>query len=122
MVSVSTTLCSASVRLLKEKKNLREVCEYLSKNRIDRTQILRRVGDVLVVDIEALELGMEGRVGQQSQKGTVMGYCSCGAAYPPRDNRGGDRKARCEKQRANQGRSRDNCTISCALTRALNPF
>ena len=24
---------------------------------------------------------MEGRAGQQSQKGTVMGYCSCGAAY-----------------------------------------
>ena len=122
MVSAGTTSCSASVRSLKEKKNLREVCEYLSKNRIDRTRILRRVGNVLVVDIEALELGMEGRAGQQSQKGTVMGYCSCGAAYPPRDKRGGDCKARRKKQRANWGRSRDNRTISCALARALNPL
>ena len=51
-----------------------------------------------------------------------MGYCSCGAAYPPRVKCGGDRDARRKKQRANRGRSRDNRTISCALVRALNPL
>ena len=122
MVSAGTTSCSASVRLLKEKKNLREICEYLSKNRIDRTRILRRVENVLVVDIEVLELGIEGRAGQQSQKGTVMGYCSCGATYLRWDKCGGDRKASGKKQRANRGRSRDNRTISCALAKALNPL
>ena len=83
MVSAGITSCSASVRSSKEKKNLREVYEYLSKNRIDKIPILRRAGNVFVVDIEASELRMEERAGQQSQKGTVMGYCSCGAAYPP---------------------------------------
>ena len=122
MVSDGTTSCSAGVRSLKEKKNLGEICKYLSTNRIDRTRILRRVGDVLVVDMEALELEMEKRAGQQSQKGSVIGYCSCGAAYPPRVKRGGDRIARRQKQRANRGRSRDNRTISCALARALNPL
>ena len=53
------TLCSAHIGPQKEKKNLREICEYLSKNRIDRTRILRRVGDVLVVDVEVLEQRME---------------------------------------------------------------
>ena len=66
MVSDGTTSCSAGVRSLKEKKNLGEICKYLSTNRIDRTRILRRVGDVLVVDMEALELEMEKRAGQQS--------------------------------------------------------
>ena len=50
-------------------------------NRIDRTRILRRVGNVLVIDTEALELMKEEEAGQRSQKGSVMGYCSCGAAY-----------------------------------------
>ena len=122
MVSAGTTSCSASVRSLEEKKNLREICEYLSKNRIDGTRILRRVGDVLVIDTEALELVKEEGAGQRSQKGFVIGYCSCGAAYPPQVKRGGDRDARRMKQRANRGRSRDNRTISCALARALNPL
>ena len=65
---------------------------------------------------------MEGDAGQRSQKGSVIGYCSCGVAYPPRVKRGGDRNARRMKQRANWGRSRDNRTISCALARALNPL
>ena len=52
----------------------------------------------------------------------MIGYCSCGAAYPPWVKRGGDRDARCMKQRANRSRSRDNQTISCALMRALNPL
>ena len=122
MVSDGTTSCSAGVRSLKEKKNLGEICKYLSTNRIDRTRILRRVGDVLVVDMEALELEMERGAGQQSQKGSVIGYCSCGAAHPPRVKRSGDHEARRKKETANRGRSRDNRTISCALARALNPF
>ena len=83
---------------------------------------MRKVGDVLVIDTEALELMKEEKAGQRSQKGSVMGYCSCGATYPPRIKRGGDRDARRKKQRANRGRSRDNRTISCALVRALNPL
>ena len=59
MVSDGTTSCSAGVRSFKEKKNLREICQYLRANRIDRTQILRKVGDVLVIDTEALELMKE---------------------------------------------------------------
>ena len=122
VVSDGTTPCSAGARLFKEKKNLREFCEYLRTNRIDRTQILQRVGDVLVIDTEALELLKEEEAGQRSQKGSVMGYCSCGAAYPPRVKRGGARDARRMKRRADRGRSRDNRTISCALARALNPL
>ena len=73
MVSDGTTPCSAGVRSFKEKKNLREFCQYLRTNRIDRTRILRRVGDVLVIDTEALELVKEEEeAGQRSQKGSVM--------------------------------------------------
>ena len=89
MATDGATLCSARIGPQKEKKNLREICEYLSKNRIDRTRILRRVGYVLVIDTEALELVKEEGAGQRSQKGSVIGYCSCGAAYPPRVQRGG---------------------------------
>ena len=122
MASDGATLCSARIGPHKEKKNLREIYEYLSKNRIDRTRILRHVGDILVVDVEALEQSMERDASQRSQKGFVIGYCSCGAVYPPRVKRGGDRDARRIKQRANRGRSRDNRAISCALARALNPL
>ena len=64
----------------------------------------------------------EEEAGQRSQKGSVMGYCSCGTAYPPPVKRGGGRDARRRKQRANRSRSRDNRTISCALARALIPL
>ena len=103
MATDGAILCSARIGPQKEKKNLREICEYLSKDRIDRTRILRCVGDVLVIDMEALELVKEEGAGQRSQKGSVIGYCSCGAAYPPRVKRGGDRNTRREKQRANSG-------------------
>ena len=63
MATDGATLCSAHIGPQKEKKNLREICEYLSKNRIDRTRILRRVGDVLVMD---LEQRMERDAGQRS--------------------------------------------------------
>ena len=52
----------------------------------------------------------------------MIGYCSCGAAYPPRVKRGGDREARRQRQRANRGHSRENRIVSCALARALNPL
>ena len=122
MATDGATLCSARIGPQKEKKNLREIYEHLSKNRIDRTRILRRVGDVLVIDAEALEHVKEEGAGQRSQKGSMIGYYSCGAAYPPWVKRGGGRNARRIKQRANRGRSRDNRTISCALARALNPL
>ena len=35
---------------------------------------------------------MEEGAGQRSQKGSVIGYCSYGAAYPPWVKRGGDRQ------------------------------
>ena len=122
MATDGATLCSARIGPQKEKKNLREICEYLSQNRIDRTRILRRVGDVLVIDMEALEFVKEEGAGQRSQKGSVIGYCSCRAVYPPRVKRSGDRDARRIKQKANRGRSRDNRAISCALARALKPL
>ena len=65
---------------------------------------------------------MEEKAGQRSQKGSVIGYCSCGAPYPPRVKRGGDRKARRQRQRVNRGRSRDDRVVLGALARALNPF
>ena len=97
--------------------------QYLKENRLDRTQFWRKVGDVLVCDLEALRNSrMEEKAGQRSQKGSVIGYCSCGAAYPPRVKCGGDRKARRQRQRVNRGRSRDDCVVLGALARALNPF
>ena len=72
MVADGTTSCSTSARSFKEKKNLREICEYLRTNRIDRTRVLRRVGDVLVINIEAVELVKEEGAGQRSQKGSVV--------------------------------------------------
>ena len=65
---------------------------------------------------------MEEEAGQRSQKGSVIGYCSCGAAYPPRVKCGGDRTARRQCQRVNRGRSRDDRIVSGALARALNPL
>ena len=55
MVTDGTTSCSAGVRSVKEKKNLGEICKYLNDHRIDRTRILRKVGNVLVCDLVALK-------------------------------------------------------------------
>ena len=52
----------------------------------------------------------------------MIEYYSCGAAYPPRVKRSGDREARRQKQRANQDHSKDDCIVSGALARALNPL
>ena len=121
-MAVSATLCSARIGPHKEKKNLRECCKYLKDNRLDRTQFWRRVGDVLVCNMEALEQRMEGDAGQRSQKGSVIGYCSCGTAYPSQVKCGGDREARRLRQRVNGGSFRENRIVSGALARALNPL
>ena len=123
MAADGPTLCSARNGPLKEKKNLRECCQYLKDNRLDRTQFWRRIGNVLVCNLEALKHEKERRnAGQQRKQGVSVGYCSCGAAYPPRDKRGGDRMARRERQRANRGRFRDDCTVSRVLAQSLNPL
>ena len=115
-------MCSMSIISQKQKRNLREICEYLNENRVERTRFLRRVGDALEIDVEALEQQMERDVGQRSQKGSVIGCCSCGAAYPPQDKCSGDCKARRQRQRVSQGRSSDDRIVSGALARALNPL
>ena len=123
MAAAGATLCSARIGPRKEKKNLRECCKYLKENRLDRTQFWRRVGDVLVCNMGALEHAMEKSAGQQPPKGKgLVGCCRCGAAHPSRDKRGGDRMARRVCQRVNRDRSRDDCILSCALARALNPL
>ena len=98
MAAAGATLCSTRIGPRKEKKNLRECYKYLKENRLDRTQFWRRVGDVLVCNVEALEQRMEKSAGQQPPKGEVVGCCSCGAAHPSRDKRGGDRMARRARQ------------------------
>ena len=113
MAADGATLCSARIGPQKSKKNLREICEYLSKNRIDRTQFWRRVGDVLVCNLVALEQAKEEKTaGQRQQQGVAVGCCRCGSAHPPRGKRGGDHNARRQKQRANRGRSRDDCAVA----------
>ena len=123
MASVGATMCSPRGGLQKERKNVRECCKYLTENRLDRTQFWRRVGNVLICDMEALEQMMEKRdAGQRQQHGVAVGCGRCGSAHPPRDKRGGDRIARRQKQRANRGRSRDDCIVAHALAQSLSPF
>ena len=122
VATVGATLCSACIGPRKERNNLRECCKYLKENRVDKTQCWRRVGDVLVCDVEALEQRMEEGVGQRSQKRFVIEYCSCGAASPHGIKRGGDRNSRRQWQRVNRGRSRGDHVVSGALARALNPL
>ena len=122
MASVGATMCSARGGPQKERKNVRECCKYLTENRLDRTQFWRRVGDVLVCDMEALELAMERRAGQRLPNGKVVGCCRYGSTHPSRDKRGGDRIARRKRQRANRERSRDDCILSSVMARALNPL
>ena len=79
------------------------------------------MGNVLVVDKEALEQSVK-EAGQQSQKKSVIGYCSYGATYASRVKRGGDCQARRNRQSANRESSRDIHTVSGALARTLNPL
>ena len=122
MVADGTTTCSAGNGPEKTKKNWREVCEYLH-SRSDRTRILRKVGCVLEVNMEALEqVKKERSTGQRQQQGVAVGCCRCGSAHPPQDKRGGNRIARRQKQRANRWRSRDDCVVAQALAQSLSPL
>ena len=117
-------MCSAGIGSYKEKKkkNVREICKYLTENRLERTQFWRKVGGVLEFDQVALEQELKSRAGQQSQLGTVVGHVSGGAACPSREKRGGDRIARRERQRALRDRSRDDRTLSRMWARTLSPL
>ena len=122
MIAKRITTCSLGNGPQKTRKNWREVCEYLH-SRVDRTRILRKVGCVLEVNMEALEqVKRERSAGQRQQQGVAVGCCRCGSAHPPRGKRGGDRNARRQKQRANRGRSRDDCTVARVLAQSLSPF
>ena len=120
MAADGATMCSGSMGLSKTKKNLREVCQYLKQNRLDRTRFWRKVVDVLLCNVEALEHVMERSAGQRPQMGTVVRCCSCGTAHLSRDKCGGDCNARQKRHRANQERSRDDRVLLCALAQALN--
>ena len=61
MAAAGATLCSARIDPLKGKKNLGECCKYLKVNRLDRTQFWRKVGNVLVCDLEALKQAKDRR-------------------------------------------------------------
>ena len=106
----------------KKKKNVGEICKYLTENRLERTQFWRKIGGVLEFDQVALEQELRKRAGQQSQLGTVIGHGSVGTACPSREKCGGDRMARRECQRALQDRSRDDRTLSRVLARTLSPL
>ena len=60
--------------------------------------------------------------GQWQQREVVVGYCSCGAAYPSRLQRGGNHKARRLKQRAKPELLRDNRIVSQTLASLLSPL
>ena len=117
-------MCSVGISSFKtnKKKNVGEICQYLTKNRLERTQFWRKVGSVLVFDSEALEQWRVRDASQRQQQGVAVGCCRCGSAHPPRDKRGGDRTARRQKQRANRGRSRDDCIVARVLAQSLSPL
>ena len=76
---------------------------------------------MLDIDLEALRQAMEEEnTGQWQQKGTAVGYCSCGAAYPSRAQRGGNHSARRKRQKASRERLRDDCTVSRVLAQLLS--
>ena len=91
-------------------------------SRSDRTRFQRRVGSVIVIEKEALKQEMEKRAGQRQKQDVSVGYCSCGAAYPPQVSRGGNRDTRRKRQRVNRGRLRDHRLASRILAQSLNPI
>ena len=119
VAAVGATRCSTGIGPYKNIKNWREAAEYL--HRVDRARILRREGSVITCSLEALRHEMERNAGQQQRSKTVVGYCSCGAAYPSRVQCGGNRKARRARQRANRERLRDERVVSRMLARVLSP-
>ena len=83
MAAAGATLCSARIGPLKEKKNLRECCKYLKDNRLDRTQFWRRVGNVLVCDLEALRQEKDQRnAGQRQKQGVLYDIAAVGLHIP----------------------------------------
>ena len=124
MASDGATLCSFQGGSLKreEKFTVRECCQYLTHNRIDRTQIWRKVGCVLACDVEALRKRMEQDVGRQPLQGTMVGGCRRGFAPPSRKKRRGNRGARRQCQRAKREVLRGDCTLSKAVDAMLSPL
>ena len=110
MATVGATCDSAGAGSLKENKNWREFVKYLH-GRVDRAWFWWREGSILIVDMVALRQEMERAAGQWRQKGTVIGYCSCGAVYPSRFQHGGNRNARRKCQRANREPLRDDRVV-----------
>ena len=108
MAAVGAICDSASTRSLK--KNWRESVKYLH-SRVDRARFWWREGFVLIADMVALRQEMERAAGQWRQKGTVIGYFSCGVVYPSRVQCGGNRNAKRKHQRANQERLRDDRVV-----------
>ena len=122
MAADGATLCSMQGGPSKAKKwSIREVCKYLIAHRIDRTQIWRKKGGVLIMNEEALKQVMEKKADQRSLDQPVMGCCSCGATHPSRRRRGGNRDARRQRQREKRESFRDGQTLSSVLAEALNP-
>ena len=120
MAAVGATRCSTGIGPCKNIKNWREAAEYL--HRIDRARILRREGSVITCNLAALRHEMENGAGHQQRSKTVVGYCSCGAAYPSHVQRGGNREARRTRQRANREHLGDKWVVSWMLARALSPL
>ena len=105
------TCDSAGICSYKEKKKWREYVKYLH-SRIDRARFWRREGSILIANMAALRQEMEREASQQRQKGTVVGYYSCGAAYPSCVQCGGNRSARRKRQRVNWECFRDDRVVS----------
>ena len=119
VAAAGATCDSVGIGPLKKKEKWRESVKYLH-SRIDRARFWWREGSVLIADMVALRQAMERGVGQRRQKGTVIGYCSCGAAYPSRIQRGGNRDARRQCQRANRERLRGEWVVSRVLAQSLS--
>ena len=112
MATAGATCDSAGIGPLKEKTKWRESVKYLH-GRTDRARFWRREGSVIIIDMVALrKVKEEDDAGQWRQQGVVVGYCSCGAAYPSRVQYCGNRNARRKCQRANRERLRDDQIVS----------
>ena len=120
VAAAGATCDSAGVGPLKENKNWRESVKYLH-SRSDRARFWRREGSVVIVDMVALRQAKEKEdAGQRRQQGVAVGYCSCGAAYPSRAQRGGNRNARRKRQRASRERLRGERVVSRVLAQSLS--
>ena len=93
--------------------------QYLH-SRTDRARFWRREGSVLIANMVALRQEMEKEVGQWRQKGIVVRYCNCGAAYPSWVQRGGNCDTRQKRQRVNRERLRGERVVSRVLAQLLS--